>query len=97
MAGRWPRDQPRKTEARPDRAPRQDITHATRIILANPIFQAFRKQGALPAIHTLNKALHPIPPQIAQESYRENHINARVFTQPGSEAEIKLGHYQIDA
>src|SRR4030088_1719062 len=37
------------------------------------------------------------PPQIAQESYRQNHIERRVFTQPGSEAEIKLGHYQIDA
>jgi hypothetical protein len=37
-------------------------------ILANPIFQAFRKQCALPAIHPLNKALHPIPPQIAQQS-----------------------------
>ena len=36
------------------------------------------------AIHPLNKALHPIPPQIAQESYRENHIAPRVFTQPGS-------------
>jgi hypothetical protein len=55
------------------------INHANRIILANPIFQAFRKQGALPAIHPHNKALHPIPPQIAQESYRENHIDRRVF------------------
>src|ERR1700730_5844678 len=68
----------------------KDINHANRIILANPIFQAFRKQGALPAIHPLNKALHPIPPQIAQESYRENHIDPRVFTQPGSEAEIQI-------
>ena len=25
-----------------------------------------------------------MPPQIARESYRENHINQRVFTQPGS-------------
>src|ERR1700730_228155 len=69
--------------------PDKDINHANRIILANPIFQAFRKQCALAAIHPLNKALHPIPPQIAQESYRKNHINPRVFTQPGSEAEIQ--------
>jgi hypothetical protein len=47
---------------------------------AASIFQAFRKKGALPAIHPLNKALHPIPPQIAQESYRKNHINPRFYT-----------------
>jgi hypothetical protein len=64
--------------------PDKDINHANRIILANPIFQAFRKQGALPAIHPLNKAHHPIPPQIAQESYPENPIDPRVFTRPGS-------------
>ena len=46
----------------------KDVDHANRIILANPIFQAFRKQRALPAIRALNKALHPIPPQI-----RRNH------------------------
>src|ERR1700730_5283066 len=42
----------------------------------------------------LNKALHPIPPQIAQESYRKNHINPRVFTQPGSIATeaVRAGH-----
>jgi hypothetical protein len=45
------------------------------------------KKGALPAIHPLNKALHPIPPQIAQESYRKNHIDPHVFTQPGSKWE----------
>jgi hypothetical protein len=71
--------------------PDKDINHANRIILANPIFQAFRKQCALPAIHPLNKALHPIPPQIAQESYRKNHINPRVFTQPGP---ITAGYFE---
>src|SRR6202040_892168 len=60
--------------------PDKNINHANRIILANPIFQASRKKGALPAIHPLNKALHPIPPQIAQESYRENHIDPRFYT-----------------
>jgi len=59
------------------------INHANRIILANPIFQAFRKQCALAAVHPPNKALHPIPPQIAQESYRQNHIDPRVFTHMG--------------
>ena len=39
-----------------------------RIILANPIFQAFRKKCALPAIYALNKALHLIPANHARES-----------------------------
>jgi hypothetical protein len=52
------------------------------------------KKGALPAIHPLNKALHPIPPQIAHETYRENHIDPRVFTHgviPGSSHIQALG------
>ena len=64
--------------------PDKDINHANRIILIDPVFQAFGKQGGLAAIYPLNEALHPIPPQITQESYRENHIDPRVFTQPGS-------------
>ena len=62
----------------------KDVNHANRIVLANPVFQAFRKQRALPAIRALNEAPHPILPQIARESYRENQIRPRVFTQPGS-------------
>src|SRR5439155_17035158 len=34
---------------------------ANRIILANPILQALRKQRVLPALRALNKALHLIP------------------------------------
>src|SRR5262249_4936350 len=37
----------------------KDINRANRIILANPIFQAFREQRALCTIHALNKAPHP--------------------------------------
>ncbi len=62
------------------------VDHPNRIVLANPVFQAFRKQRALPAIRALDKALHPIPPQIAQESYRKNQMRLCVFTQPGSRA-----------
>src|SRR5947208_13853292 len=39
---------------------------------------------ALPAIRSLDEAPHPILPQIARESYRENQIQQRIFTQPGS-------------
>ena len=43
----------------------KDVDHPNGIILANPVFQAFGKQRALPAIQPLNEAPHPIPPQIA--------------------------------
>src|ERR1019366_3292696 len=55
-----------------------------RIDPADPVCHAFRKQRALPAIRSLNEALHLILPQIARESYPENQIQRCVFTQPGS-------------
>src|SRR5262245_7610969 len=58
----------------------KDLDHPNRIILSDPVFQAFGKQRALAAIYPLNEALHPIPPQIAQDQ--------RVFTQPGSFASV---------
>jgi len=64
------------------------LDHPNRIALANPVFQAFRKQCALPAIRALNEALHRIPPQIAQESYRENQMRHCVFTQARSQADM---------
>src|SRR5438067_11445675 len=42
----------------------EDVDHANRIILANPIFQAFRKKRALSAIRALDEAFHQIPPRI---------------------------------
>src|SRR5467141_3907422 len=68
----------------------EDVDHPNRVILANPVFQAFGKQRALSAIHALNEAPHPILPQIASESYRENQIQPRVFTQPGSSASLAM-------
>src|SRR5260370_4374767 len=55
----------------------KDVNHANRIVLANPVFQAFRKQRALPAIRALNEAPHPILPRIIS---RESHKRG-VFTQ----------------
>ena len=52
--------------------------------LGDPVFQAFREQRALPTIHPLNEALHPILSQIPRESYRRNQIMRDVFTRPGS-------------
>jgi hypothetical protein len=60
----------------------KDIDDANRIVLPDPIFQAFRKKRILPAIRAFNKASHLIPPPIAQESYSENHFKQSVFTQP---------------
>src|SRR6202163_3356428 len=62
----------------------EDVNDANRIVLADPVLQAFGKQRALFPIRTLNEAPHPILPQIARESYRENQIQRRFFTQPGS-------------
>jgi hypothetical protein len=39
----------------------KDVDHANGIVLADPVFQAFRKQRALSTIHPLNEAPHPIP------------------------------------
>ena len=52
----------------------KNVNDPNRIVLADPVFQAVRKQAALPAIRSLNEAPHPILPQIARESYRENQI-----------------------
>ena len=65
----------------------EDIDRANRIVLADPVFQAFRKQRGLTAIDPLNETPHPILPQIARESYRGNQSRRWVFTHgviPGS-------------
>ena len=68
----------------------KDIDHANRIVLADPVFQAFRKQRALPAIHPLNKALHPILPQIAAEiTLRESDAAAAFLHNQGHQRRIE--------
>src|SRR5262249_51374263 len=62
----------------------EDIDRPNWIVLIDPILQAFGKYRRLLAINSLNEAPHPIPPQIAAESYSANHITTCVFTQPGS-------------
>ena len=61
----------------------KNVNHPNRIVLADPVLQAFRKQRALPAIRALNKSLHPIPRNL-RRNYRENQIKQCVFTQPRS-------------
>src|SRR5437762_1843472 len=66
----------------------KDVDDANRIVLADPVLQAFGKQRALPATRPLNKAPHPPPRKSPRESYRQNHIMRSVFTQPGPEAAV---------
>ena len=61
--------------------------------LADPVFQAFRKQCGLTAIDPLNEAPHPILPQIARESYRGNQNRRCVFTQAGVTTDIDWHGY----
>ena len=60
------------------------VQRANRIALIDPIIEAFGQQSRLSAIRPNHETLHPILPQIARESYRENRIQRCVFTQPGS-------------
>src|SRR5262245_33363828 len=55
----------------------KDVDYANGIVLADPVFQAFRKQRALPAIRALNEAPHPILPRIIS---RESHQTSRFHT-----------------
>src|SRR5712671_7223098 len=46
------------------------VNHTNRVVLIDPIIQAFGKQRRLPAIHPLDKALHrDLPPKIASRAY----------------------------
>src|SRR5450755_3262892 len=67
----------------------ENVDRSNGIILINPFFQIFGKKRALLAIQPFNEAPHLILPQIARESYRENQIQPRVFTQSGSKADVQ--------
>src|SRR5579863_10087429 len=58
----------------------EDIDHPNRIIVINPVFQAFGKKGALAAIRALNEALHPIPHRSARITTPESHEARRFHT-----------------
>ncbi len=62
----------------------KSLDHANRIVLADPVFQAFREQRALTAVRSFNKTLHPIP----RANRQGNRSSRRVFTQPGSEIPV---------
>jgi len=46
------------------------VNHTNRVVLIDPIIQAFGKQRRLPAIHPLDEALYrDLPPKIASRAY----------------------------
>jgi hypothetical protein len=69
----------------------KDIDDPNRIVLTDPIFQQFRKQRALTAIRPFNEAPHPILPQIARESYRENQFSRAFLHSQGHFRRIHQG------
>src|SRR6476646_4161901 len=64
------------------------VDDANRIVVANPVFQAVGNSVICPRSALSMKRLIPIPPQIAQESYCENHLGQSVFTQPRPRADL---------
>ena len=62
----------------------ESIDHPNRIVLVDPVVQAFGKQRRLAAVRTCNEAPHPIP-----RKPLGNHTTESVFTQPGSEPDIR--------
>src|SRR5262249_39739402 len=46
------------------------VNYTNRVVLVDPVIQAFGKQCRLPAVHSLDKALHrDLPPKIASQFY----------------------------
>ena len=60
---------PTKPELRKIKFIDEDINHPNWIVLVDPVLQAFGKQCRLPALHSIDKALHSIPRESAGESY----------------------------
>jgi hypothetical protein len=46
----------------------EGVDHANRIVICNPVIQAFRQQSRLPAISPLNEARHAHPADSVRES-----------------------------
>jgi len=67
MIGRSPgrlRRNPVKSQAAKIELVDKNIDHPNRVVVTDPVFQPIRNQGALPAIHALDKTLHQtLPPK----------------------------------
>ena len=78
-AGRQRLD-PVKPEAEKIELIDEDVDRPNRVVLADPVFQALRKQRALAAIDTLDKTLHHKPSPIPWRDSNRPHV----FTQSGT-------------
>jgi len=60
------------------------VNHTNRVVLVDPIIQAFGKQRRLPAVRPLDKALHrDLPPKIASEPYHARRFHTAWVTSSG--------------
>lgn len=50
----------------------KDVDHPDRIVLRHIVFDIFGKQDTLPAIFTLNEALHLSPRRLTSDNYSSN-------------------------
>src|SRR4051812_621067 len=69
----------------------KNVDHTNRIVLADPVFHAFRKQRALPTIDAFDEALHPIPLNRAGIVTRESPQAACFYTWDNSGIEPYSG------
>src|SRR5215510_8554981 len=60
-AAQSPQDRLQRTQDQEIEPVDKNVNDTNRIVLVDPILQAFRKQRALPSILALNEALHLIP------------------------------------
>src|SRR5262245_59282519 len=83
---------PVKSQFRQIKLINKDIDHPNRIVLIDPVFQAFGKQCALLAIRALNEALHPTLRRSQESALRESHEGGRFHT-----ARVRPGHSAMSA
>src|SRR5262245_49527983 len=77
---------PVKSQFRQIKLINKDIDHPNRIVLIDPVFQAFGKQCALLAIRALNETLHPTLRRSQESALRESHAGGRFHT-----ARVRIG------
>jgi hypothetical protein len=67
------------------------VNYANRVVLVDPIIQAFGKQRRLPAIYPLDEALHrDLPPKIASELYHAGRFHTAWVELSRSAAVIRM-------
>jgi hypothetical protein len=68
----------------------KSVNDTDRVVLTDPIVQAFGKQGGLAAIHAFDKASHRIP-----QTRLGDHTIGRVLTLPRSKKAFKRSRVRV--